>query len=285
MNTGEHRMVMEIFNKYKILYTIETKITNEIPLRIGGDKDNPRISEPNLPVIKDKNGTPIIPGSSLKGYYRGNIHRLLMTIWNNEIAINNLMDKLFGGSGTDDDAHSSPILFSTLVPKDINKRLTDSRTHIQIDRRSQGVKNTFEVEYVYENTDFIGKISAINVHPVFFGLFHTIKTLAETGIARLGGFKSRGYGRIKIDYYRMHIDLIGVNSESKTYKALIPDKGDIQFVISDKVTMLVFKDFKIPINGTIQYNPTIFGKRITIEESNLSEFLSNLSSILESVIK
>ncbi len=287
----------EIFKRYKIFYNIQLKLRTIDPLRIGGDKSNPRISEPNLPIIKDANGIPIIPGSSLKGFYSANLERLLRTISINTDNIDLLRDELFGGSPASSSskekskneksekeksrkAHKSPILFGTLITNS-NINVIASRNHVHINRATQGPKNFFEAECVIENTIFTGRIKAINVHPFAIGFLQIVNNLANMELARLGGFKSRGYGRIKIDFTELNIDIVGkmLNNKSYTISSLIPNiqnQNEVALTFENNQFTINTGNHTISVRAKLEENIDVFGSRVTINGDDLRRFLQEL---------
>ncbi len=168
------------------------------PLRVGGGRGYD-IEEPDLPVIRNASGNPIIPGSSLKGVTRSAISRVTGLPWDELVY-------LFGSSGkgegeeegeTKGDKFASPLIFSDAVAE---VKSTKERIHIRINPKTGGVQNLFEVEFVPENTSFKGEIMGRNL-PVstLAGVVYLLKSLMDLDLARIGGFKTRGYGRVKMD--------------------------------------------------------------------------------------
>ncbi|MEM3794663.1 MAG: RAMP superfamily CRISPR-associated protein [Thermoprotei archaeon] len=200
---------------YRTLYTVleaELEVTTVSPLRIGSGR-GVMVDEPDLPVIRGADGKPIIPGSSLKGVFRGTLTRLLPQVKEEDLVY------IFGGKIGEESTEeggqksgkfsvASPLLFRDLLPTGSVR--TAERQHIRIDPCRGGVQEggLFNVEYVPENVTFKGGIIARNFPvAVFAGLVCVVRTLINQDIVRLGGFKSRGYGSVKMNSLKYKINL------------------------------------------------------------------------------
>lgn len=70
-----------LYNKFVNRTIIKGTIENKVPIYIGKGNEGFDPTEVDSPVLKDYEGKPIIPGSSLKGVLRSTVERIL----NNEI--------------------------------------------------------------------------------------------------------------------------------------------------------------------------------------------------------
>jgi len=204
------------------------------PIRIGVGRSPPLTSAADLLTLKVKIGDeyfPCIPGSSWKGVFRStcekiakvyavkdvcsgltkqtcfdNIKKTLFDmiksnlpreqirdlVWNNTC----VLCKIFGGP-----SYSSNILFGDSYPLIINGKpcfKIGYRIGIAIDRKTGSVKRgaLYNVEYIEPGSKFNFSIRAYNLPNYALGLvFYALNELHE-GRVRVGGFKSRGFGRI-----------------------------------------------------------------------------------------
>jgi len=219
---------------HSILYRsieIEFKFINLSPLRIGAGRGKTPTSPVDLQVLKisigDIKDAPYIPGSSLKGVIRSACERLALSNDieacgmgegcknENDEELKNMIKsrsseeeiveflnenyclicKLFG-SGT----YSSHIQFSDAYPRE-GKFSTGQKTGIAIERRSGSVKRgaLYTVEFVNPNSEFYGSIVFNNVPNYGIGLVSYVIDQINEGIVRIGGFKTRGFGIVKME--------------------------------------------------------------------------------------
>jgi len=241
----------------------ECSIKLEEPLHIGAGKD---LTSPiDLPVLK-KEDTPIIPGSTLKGFFRSHLSRLLCgyrmaggskikiegveidigdcidSIAENRDKVNDLsdlciLDRLFGYAGRYISL-ASVIKFTEATSINLLKsKSTFKRTHVKINR----IKDSAE-KGMLVNVEAIREI--VNGDPVLFKfmiifdelgdkyyreankLFYFLLNMLHEGIdAFIGGWKSRGYGRVKIKldkvkYFSINDLLLGREPEEKSGESL-----------------------------------------------------------------
>jgi len=211
---------------YRIL-DIELEFTAKTSFRIGAGREVVPSSPIDLQVLRIRMGeldAPYIPGSSLKGVFRSTAEYIAKSSgisnvcmagegcrrnYNKqlEIAVRNynineikrilnnycLICKLYGSG-----SFASHITFSDAYPKrDIPVGV---KTGIAIDRRSGTVKRRalFTVEFVQPGAKFYGKISLKNNPNYAVGLLAYILDLINSGLIKIGGFKSRGFGTFNI---------------------------------------------------------------------------------------
>ena len=206
------------------------------PLHVGKGRD-PR--QPiDLPILRDAEGKPVIPGSTLKGFFRSYLARLLyglkasglnsITFMGNNLDISGcidsvveggqnidnldklcLLDKIFGMSSKNF-AFSSIIAFTDANINATGNELTGKRTHVSIDLATDVAKPGMlvTVESVKEKvsnnpTKFKFRIIYNELGDQRFrdanALFYLFLSMLNKGIeAFIGGWKSRGYGHVKI---------------------------------------------------------------------------------------
>ncbi|NFL95548.1 CRISPR-associated RAMP protein [Clostridium botulinum] len=222
-----------LFNKFVNRRIVTGTIKNKVPIFIGKGSEGFDPTEVASPVLKDYNGNPIIPGSSLKGVLRSTVERIL----SNEVfkekwhvcdilskekcclpyndtdkGINKLKKKF-----TDEEKLANKIyqeccdackLFGghhfggKLQIKDMNfigkKPKFGHRDGVGIDRDTgasrQRVKYNFEV--VEAGSEFSFYMIADNLEEEQEKLFNLIIKLLEDGEISVGGKTSRGLGQI-----------------------------------------------------------------------------------------
>ncbi|MEM2191639.1 MAG: RAMP superfamily CRISPR-associated protein [Archaeoglobaceae archaeon] len=261
------------FSNYSLITTAVGKLKAVSPIRVGAGKEFSVVTS-DLPVIKNSKGEPIIPGSSIKGFFRGNLQKILLTKMKEKEA-NELLNEIFGG--TEEIDHASAILFHEIPVKDKTGKVIE-RKHIAINPETGGVRNLFDVECVTDGTIFEGKIfSARNLHPKALALLKPVMDLMNLGIARLGGFKSRGYGEVAIELDELRLifpgrDLKDLSQEFEV-KNLIPEKFDslrVKKVNSDvEIAKNVFK-------ADIIENSTFFGVEIRLKGEEVAKFFDSM---------
>ena len=231
-------MTGEIIGKYVLSY----KITTCEPLAIGGSKENIQVSDLDRKIVKDFDGNPLIPGSSLKGVFRSFFDRIISHIQNldakfkfNHIfpensktdekvcdlsGLENIKDFLspegicdlclfFGAKG-----YGSPLLFlDAFLDSSQNLEQMEKRTHVRIDRGSDtAVKGgLFFVEGVPKNVSFLGRIifeerdlGDKERENRLKLLFKILVNQFKNREIHLGGMRSRGYGLCLLKIESLH---------------------------------------------------------------------------------
>ena len=184
---------------------IRVRIETCSPVTIGSGKSTVDPLAPDIPLLRDSQGRPIIPGSTLKGFFRSYIEKSLLAadIKNAANIIDDLFGRTIGGEGW-----GSKILFSDAIVKNNYKIL--SREHIQLDPQKMSVKHgPFEQEYIPADTVFEGIIDFRNIPPSMLSLLAPIILFTKIGVARIGRSKSRGYGCIEIKFDDPMFFLVG----------------------------------------------------------------------------
>ena len=216
---------------------IELSIENIEPLRIGSGKEGEKLGSPvDLPVYRQQvvlpNGSvatmPVIPGSSFKG-----VLRTASMILSESCG----MQEAHSGVGDDNCVHkyigisyfeklrktgnielvrriiagfcptcllygapsvSSRLSISDLVPE--GSASTGVKTGVGINRRTGAAQKNalYTVEFIEPGTRFRGSISAINTPNWLLSLLAASLLLIGQGWLKIGGFKSRGMGAVRI---------------------------------------------------------------------------------------
>lgn len=271
------------FKKYEVLYRLGMRVETLLPLRIGIGRED-RVTEPDSPVIKDTHNRPIIPGSTLKGFFRANSERILRSFLSEDKA-KSIIEEVFG----DAEDHASCMFFGDL--KAVKAEL-DVRKHIMIDPETGAVSpgRLFEVEFVKEGAIFEGgNLIARNISPCYLGLLHAVKALTDEQLIRIGGFKSRGYGAVKMDFHRISIMLPGVAMD-KLYDGvtLIPSVGfgkpvKFRFKASEGAASIEEHDEVVEFSAEAKVDRGYFGARI--ESVEAEKLLEDLAGVLEKVLR
>jgi len=206
------------------------------PLHIGRGRD-PR--QPiDLPILRDAEGKPVIPGSTLKGFFRSYLARLLygmkasglnvLEFKGHRLDISGridslveqsndldsldklgLLDKIFGIAGRNF-SFASTIIFTDANIVTMGNEFTEKRTHVSIDLVTDVAKPRMlvTIESIKEKingkqTKFKFKIIYNELGDPRFKdantLFYLLLLMLNKGIDTfLGGWKSRGYGYVRI---------------------------------------------------------------------------------------
>jgi CRISPR-associated RAMP protein (TIGR02581 family) len=267
---------------YRVL-ALNISILNEGPLRVGAGRGAP-LSPTDLPVITIRlpdGDFPYIPGSSLKGTFRSTAEYISTSLGvrvcqagacnsmfldeDRRIRYGDRLDellregkekdvlellsryclicKLFGSS-----SFSSHIHFEDAYPIDGVSR--GIKAGIAINRRSGAVQRgaLYQVEFVNPGHKFKGSIVMKNVPNYGFGLLAMVLDYLNEGIARLGGFKSRGFGKVRITVETIEGKTLedGIYrplSEIKRLFALDKHDKDVDFDVDNvEKTLQTFKE-------------------------------------------
>jgi CRISPR-associated RAMP protein (TIGR02581 family) len=215
----------------RILRNIEIQVKYEAltPLRIGAARAKTPTSPVDLQVLKlsigDLRDVPYISGSSLKGVFRTTAEKLALSRglsvcytgedcklkYDRELqtrvkagkeegvieVLRNycLICRLFGTA-----SYSSHIRISDAYPSQTEIPSTSVKTGIAIERRSGGAKAgaLYQVEFVNPGAKFYGSIILHNFPNYGIGLLAEILEQINQGYVKIGGFKSRGFGSVRI---------------------------------------------------------------------------------------
>lgn len=165
-----------------------------------------------LPVLRDHDGNPLIPGSSLKGVLRSTAERILRTV--DTAVCDPLRDpcvkadeelepailrqrlcrvcRLFGSQ-----QHAGRIQVGDLVAQGARTLVRDG---VAIDRRElktgEGLKYDYEV--VAPGAVFKGRLRVDDPEEGELGFILTLLDLVDAGLVTVGGGASRGLGRLRL---------------------------------------------------------------------------------------
>ena len=203
------------------------RITGELVavtgVRVGMSAESAMPTATDLPVIKDANGRPFIPGSSLRGAVRAHIERIVRafepSVGNGRGALdpidvrkyNSLYDgkseeQIFEVSSRVDQVFGSPKLASRVRFTDL-PLLTEGaepelRDSVAIDREKESVANKYDFEAMPAGVRFGLEIVAENLDDAELGLLLLGVREMERGNIRIGGFKGRGLGVVLLENVR-----------------------------------------------------------------------------------
>ncbi|MEM4677389.1 MAG: CRISPR-associated RAMP protein Csx7 [Candidatus Korarchaeota archaeon] len=188
------------------------------------------------------NGTnvPYIPGSSLKGIFRSYATLLAKheglevctglsketcgeTKYVNDRKLGDLINELMMRSSTDamkvfyekaclmckifgSPLYMSKVLFSDAYPIDESGQIIDAKTNVRtgiaIDRRTGAAGALYKVEFVEPGARFKLSIRCRNLPNYAIGILSLVLKRINEGLIKIGGFKSRGFGTVKIEGLR-----------------------------------------------------------------------------------
>ena len=203
------------------------RITGELVavtgVRVGMSAESAMPTATDLPVIKDANGRPFIPGSSLRGAVRAHIERIVRafepSVGNGRGALDPIdvrkYDSLYDGKSEEqifevssrvDQVFGSPKLASRVRFTDL-PLLTEGaepelRDSVAIDREKESVANKYDFEAMPAGVRFGLEIVAENLDDHELGLLLLGIRELEKGNIRLGGFKGRGLGVVQLENVR-----------------------------------------------------------------------------------
>lgn len=200
-----------MYGKVQITGTIEV-ITG---MHIGGSSAFSAIGSVDSPVIKDvRSGSPMIPGSSLKGKMRS----LLAKRYNTVLAKtpnedSECLTDLFG-SAQENNVKVSRVLFSDMILsnwEDLKKHGLNSKTEVKFENsisRTTAVANPRQIERVVRGSQFpLDIIYEVDDKADMKKDFEILKEgfkLLEYDY--LGGSGSRGYGKVK--FQDLYVDVV-----------------------------------------------------------------------------
>lgn len=204
-------------------------------IRVGAGSDTYLPAASDLPVLKDADGNPYIPGSSLRGVLRSYVERVVRAFEDSYGWGRGACDPCDGKSWCvskerikiirqeskqDDQPHEryasqvwqetcrvcrvfgSPWVASRVRISDLpctNKAIVEVRDGIAIDREKETVANKYDFEIVPAGSGFRLEIIAENLNEHERGLLWLgIKGLAD-GMIQIGGFKGRGLGQVVLE--------------------------------------------------------------------------------------
>lgn len=183
------------------LCKIKLQITTLSPLLIKSGENDLLPSNKDMRCIRNADNQVIIPGSTLKGFFKGNLDRLKDYLPSDQI------EKSFGQQ-----TFGSHFFFDECCSISETVRF-ESRPQIAIDRKTLGAKKgaLMFLECVSKGAIFKGSITIRNFNIAHLGLVQAIIKLVNDQYLRLGSNKSRGFGMLKIDI--IGIDMLVFNED------------------------------------------------------------------------
>lgn len=150
-------------------------------------------------VVKvDKNEKPFFNGKHIKGILRERVAQFKLGLGIEKKEVENFIEKYFGKEGNYIKENSfNKLRFSNLVLADDKDCIIDDRYGIRVNRKTRTTEHNslFRYEYIMSGTRFKGEIELSDNIPkedlkfILASLFH---------LDTIGGFKSRGIGKVKI---------------------------------------------------------------------------------------
>lgn len=186
------------------------------PLHIGSGKPEVEIGEVDMPILRDPNRQPYIPGSSLKGRVRAEAERIAreekMAVCNPPNVENMcgslkgsvedfcIACRIFGTAG--EISVASKVKFRDAYPIQKVEELLE-RTGIAIDRAKGTVAKgaIYTIEAVPAGTIFNFEIVAENLTDEELKLL--LAALKSVEDSALGGSSTGGFGKVKMDFKRI----------------------------------------------------------------------------------
>ncbi len=210
---------------------ITGELVSQTGVRVGMSAESAMPTATDLPVIKDSQGRPFIPGSSLRGAVRAHVERIVRAFepgvgsgkgasnpvkpseWaipperRRQLANGNTYEReVFEESCRIERVFGSPWLASRvrftdlpLLTEGVEPELRDS---VAIDREKESVANKYDFEAMPAGVRFGFEIIAENLNDVELGLLLLGIRELENGAIRIGGFKGRGLGVVKLENAR-----------------------------------------------------------------------------------
>lgn len=160
-----------------------------------------------------------------------------------------LLCKIFGAP-----TYRSKITFEDAYPIDENGHLTSVPTGIKmgiaIDRTTGAVATgaLYKVEYIEPGALFSFSLNAVNLPNYALGLLAEVLALLDEGVLRIGGFKSRGFGRVKIENMNVMIRHYSPISGSANKLDTLGDSNDKSISVEPSQVMdnwIVFRGFEL----------------------------------------
>jgi CRISPR-associated RAMP protein (TIGR02581 family) len=200
------------------------RITTRTALHVGSGSDDDRAASDH-PVICDGQGFPVIPGSSLKGTVRATLEALIRAAGIDTLQACDPLEERRGGcavrpAGAQGGATTCCTVCRLFGTRGIasHVRISDAcvaergeiapielRDGVALDRdlRTAQAARRYDLEVVPAGTGFELEIFVDNPEPWMLGLLLLGLDQLDRGFASLGGFASRGLGRVAITYHSL----------------------------------------------------------------------------------
>jgi len=187
------------------------------PLHVGSGKPEVGIGGVEMPILRDPEGRPYVPGSSLKGRTRAEAERIARekgTKVCNPPDVKNMCGsrernvedfciacRIFGTAGTISVA--SKVRFRDAYPTEKVEELLE-RTGIAIDREKGSVyrRALYTIEAVPAGVKFGLEVVAENLADDELKLL--LAALKSVEDSALGGSSTRGFGKVRMKFDRVH---------------------------------------------------------------------------------
>lgn len=211
------------FHVFRQRTTIRGVIECVTALRIGVGRSSDGLTS-DLPILRDSRGVPVIPGASIKGVVRSQVEALLRAVdegWAGDPFVEqNDTDEESTGSAAEkaaakreallstDEASrifgrpslASHVRFADAYPVDGSMVQVEVRDGVAIDRdlgRVSGARK-YDFEVVAAGSCFAFELTMDGLERHQEGAVVAGLQLLDDGFARLGGFKSRGLGQVRL---------------------------------------------------------------------------------------
>lgn len=202
------------------LVLLDFRLTCRTGLHIGAGK-SADLTGSDQPVIRDRSGRPLVPGSSLRGILRAGIESFCNSLGLDAVRSLaepslstptpgdfgqrwrdlDLVKRLFGAAAGERGGFSYGSRFQisdAVCPEDVPIELRDG---VGIDRErrtaSQGIK--YDLEVVPAGTRFLGHLRFKNPADYELGLVAQALWMLDQGLLLLGGKSARGLGWIQVE--------------------------------------------------------------------------------------
>lgn len=244
---------MAHWDTFENRWEIAADLVAETGLRVGVGGEAAQPTATDLPVLRDATEQPYIPGSSLRGVLRSHVERVIRGLepsyGDGEGACNPVQEKEWcitsdqmrkwreEARGRDDgDAwladqvwerscracrvFGSPWLASRVRIADLHVNgevRVEVRDGVSIHREKETVENKYDFETVTAGARFRLNITAENLDEEERGLLWLGVRELERGHIRVGGFKGRGLGQVKLENLSVHGVEISKRPEIRAY--------------------------------------------------------------------
>lgn len=202
------------FEKLEGRIVCEYIVKAKSDLHIGaGSTSSP--GEVDMPVLKDIDDYPIVPGSSLKGVLRSDLERFLNAVFDDRRTADAIVAILFGPSPrlTKQYGFASSIRIRDATAKERRTFIRDG-VRIDLGTRKAAAHGKYDIEVVPRGTEFIGTLVIENPDIKYNGeTYKNAKLGALLQIvdffnitnASLGGAVSRGFGEVEISLKKIRL--------------------------------------------------------------------------------
>ena len=186
---------------------VKGRIKAVTPLHVGRGRGEPELGEADLPILKLPDGTPYIPGSTLKGCLRSEVERILtglgisVCIYRGR-SRNVVPDYKCSPASpcASCDIFGSVEMGSRVVVRDslpLSEAVASQRPGVALERDTKRVapgRGPFDIEYVKPGSEFELEIVVENPEDWMLGAIFT----ALESMPVIGGQGSRGMGKVEV---------------------------------------------------------------------------------------